>query len=115
MKLTDSRGLPVSTQSFVALERYELATRQTLGYFGNPLATLDEALAEDPDFGAAHALRADLAVMSSEQGALPLIQASVEAIERIGASATAREQAHVAAASAWWEGRFDRAAHLYGA
>jgi hypothetical protein len=74
MKLTDSRGLPVSTESVVALERYELAMRQTLGYVGNPLEALDEALAEDPDFGGAHALRADLAVMSSEQGALPLIR-----------------------------------------
>ena len=71
MKLTDERGLPVSTRSGAALERYELAVRQTAGYFGNPLETLEEALAFDPDFAMAHALRADLAVMSSEQGALP--------------------------------------------
>lgn len=58
MKLTDSRGLAVSTQNAAALERYEPAARQTHGYFGNPLATLDEVLAEDPDFGMAHALRA---------------------------------------------------------
>src|SRR4029453_3005045 len=115
MKLTDSRGLPVSTESVVALERYELATRQTLGYVGNPLEALDEALAEDPDFAAAHALRADLAVMSSEQGALPLIQASAEALGRIGDRANARERAHLAAAQAWLEGRFERAAQLYGA
>jgi tetratricopeptide (TPR) repeat protein len=115
MRLTDSRGLPVSTQSPAALEKYALAMDQALGYFGNPLATLEVALAEDPGFAAAHALRADLAVMSSEQGALPLIQASVEAMERIGARATAREQAHVAAAKAWLDGRFERAAHLYGA
>ena len=115
MKLTDTRGLPVSTQSTAALELYELAAQQTHGYFGNPLASLDEALAEDPDFGMAHALRADLAVMSSEQGALPMIQSSVDAMARLGGRATAREQAHVAAAVAWMEGRFDRAAQLYGA
>src|SRR5262245_14796302 len=115
MKLTDSRGLPLSTQSIAAVERYELAVRQTLGYFGNPLETLDEALREDPDFAAAHALRADLAVMSSEQGALPLIQESVAALERIGTHANAREQAHVAAARSWLEGRFDRAVQQYGA
>src|SRR5262245_29731573 len=115
MKLTDSRGLPVSTTSVVALERYELAVRQTLGYVGNPLEALDAALAEDPHFGSAHALRADLAVMSSEQGALPLIQASVEAMDRPGSRATPREQAHVAAAQAWLAGRFERAVQLYGA
>jgi tetratricopeptide (TPR) repeat protein len=63
----------------------------------------------------AHALRADLAVMSSEQGALPLIEASAAALARAGSRATAREQAHVAAAQAWAQGRFDRAAQLYGA
>jgi hypothetical protein len=115
MRLNDSRGLPVTTRSAAALERYELAARQALGYFGNPLATLDEALAEDPDFAMALALRADLAVMSSEQGALPLIGESVAAFERLGDRATAREQAHVAAAQAWLEGRFERAAQLYGA
>jgi len=115
MKLHDSRGLPVSTRSAAALERFELAARETHGYFGNPLATIDEALAEDPDFGMAHALRADLATMSSEQGALPLIQSSVDALARLGSRATPREQAHVAAAQAWMEGRFDRASELYGA
>lgn len=115
MKLTDSRGLPVSTSSHAALEKYERAVGQTLGYFGNPLATLEEALAEDADFAAAHALRADLAVMSSEQGALPLIQESAAALERLGDRATAREQAHVGAADAWAQGRFARAAQLYGA
>ena len=115
MQLKDSRGLPVSTGSSAALEMYELAALQTAGYFGNPLATIDEALADDENFAAAHALRADLAVMSSERGALPLIRDSVAAMERIGSRATAREQAHVAAAAAWLEGRFERAAHLYGA
>jgi tetratricopeptide (TPR) repeat protein len=115
MKLTDLRGLPVSAQNSWALELYELAARQTQGYFGNPLATLDEALAEEPDFAMAHALRADLAVMSSEQGALPLIQSSIDALARMGGRAHRREQAHVAAAAAWMEGRFERAAALYGA
>jgi hypothetical protein len=115
MKLTDSRGLAMSTQSAQALEHYELAARQTHAYFGNPLATLDEALAEEPDFAMAHALRADLAVMSSEPGALPLIQSSIDAIARISGRANRREQAHVAAAAAWMEGRFEQAAVLYGA
>jgi hypothetical protein len=114
MKLNDSRGLPVSTTSSAALEKYELAVSQALGYFGNPLATLDEAIAEDRDFAAAHALRADLAVMSSEQGALPLIRETLDAFERFGKNATARECAHTVAARAWLEGDFQRAAHLYG-
>ena len=114
MNLKDSRGLPVSTQSAAALERYEQAALQTHGYFGNPLETIDAALVEDPDFAMAHALRANLAVMSSEQGALPLIQSSVEAFDRIGTRANARERAHIAAAVAWMKGDFDRAMQFYG-
>ncbi len=95
MNLTDARGLPVSTQNEAAFELFERAVVETNGYFGNPLATLDEALAEDPDFGMVHALRADLAVMSTEQGALPLVQSSVDAIARLGNRANARERAHV--------------------
>jgi tetratricopeptide (TPR) repeat protein len=115
MKLTDSRGLRLSTQSVAALERYETAAHQTLGYVGDPMAILDQALAEDPDFAGAHAFKADLAVMSSTRSALPIIQQSIEAIDRLGNHATDRERAHTAAAKAWLEGRFDRAAHLYGA
>jgi hypothetical protein len=115
MTLTDSQGLALGTRNIAALEKYELAMRQALGYSGNPLATIDESLAEDPDFAAAHAFRADLAVMSSEQGALPIIRASLAALERLGDRASARERAHGAAAKAWLEGRFDQAAHLYGA
>jgi len=114
MNSKDARGLPVSTQSAAALERYEQAALQTHGYFGNPLETIDAALAEDPDFAMAHALRANLAVMSSEQGALPLIQASAEALDRIGTRANARERAHIAAAAAWMKGDFDRAVQFYG-
>jgi tetratricopeptide (TPR) repeat protein len=115
MKLTDSRGLAVSTRSAAALGQYELAVRQALGYFGNPLATLDAALEEDPGFGAAHALVADLAVVSAQRSALARIDASARQLGRLGRRASAREQAHVAAALAWRDGRLERAAHLYGA
>ena len=115
MNLKDSRGLPVSTESDAALESYERAAQETHGYFGDPLASLDVALAEDPDFAMAHALRADLAVMSSEQGALPLIRQGIEAVERISNRATRRERAHLAAARAWMEGDFRRSVEIYNA
>jgi tetratricopeptide (TPR) repeat protein len=115
MQLKDSRDLPVSTESDAALASYEQAVLETHGYFGNPLASLDAALAEDPDFAMAHALKADLAVMSSEQGALPLIRQGIEAFERIGNRATQRERAHIAAARAWLDGDFRRSVELYNA
>jgi len=114
MKLTDSRGLAVSSRNSAALERFELAALLTHGYFGNPLAVIDEALTEEPDFALGHCLKADLAVMSSERAALPMLRESVEAVERLGSLATDRERAHIAAARAWLEGDFARSVRLYG-
>lgn len=71
MNLKDSRGLPVSTESDAALESYERAAQETHGYFGNPLASLDVALAEDPDFAMAHALRALVLQPTTETGHKP--------------------------------------------
>jgi tetratricopeptide (TPR) repeat protein len=114
MKLRDSRGLPVSTRNAAALERYEQATAMVHSYFGDPLAAIDEALAEQPDFAMGHVLKADLAMMSSEAGALPMLREAVDAVEQLGASATDRERAHAAAARAWMEGNFRDAVRRYG-
>jgi len=113
MTLRDSRGLGLSTQNPKSVERLERAVDLTASYFVDPLATIQSALDEDPGFVMGHCLRAALAVMSSEKGALPLIQESVAAIRR-SPQANARERAHAAAASAWLDGDFARSVRLYG-
>lgn len=67
MSTKDSRGLTASTSDAAALECYERAAALTHGYFGNPLAVIDEALAVQPDFALGHCLKAAIAVMSSER------------------------------------------------
>src|SRR5262245_11881510 len=114
MSLKDVRGLGVSTQNAKALARYEEAAVMTHSYFGNPLAAADEALAEQPDFAMAHALKAALAVMSTEQGAMPMLSEAVDAIDALGNAAAPRERGHAAAARAWLDGDFHRSAKLYG-
>ncbi len=85
MGLTDCRGMPVSTTNRASLAALERATSLTVSYFLDPMAEVERALAEDPDFIMGHCLRAAMAVMSTEKSALPMLADSLAAIERRGA------------------------------
>jgi tetratricopeptide (TPR) repeat protein len=114
MNLKDRRGLEVSTRNAHALERFERALDLTASYFVDPLAEIDAAIADDPTCMIAHCLRAGLGVMSSERGALPLIEGSVAAIEAPYSGANDRERRHAAAARTWARGDFAQALQAYG-
>lgn len=115
MQLKDRRGLDVSTRNTRSLDRFEKALDLTTSYFVDPLAEINAAIADDPDCAIAHCLRAGLAVMSSERGALPLIDESVAVIEAPATGANERERRHAAAARTWATGDFARAKTLYDA
>ncbi|WP_432261219.1 tetratricopeptide repeat protein [Cupriavidus sp. TMH.W2] len=114
MALTDSRDLPVSTGNARSVEQYEAALRLLNGYYGDPLATIDTALAADPEFAMGHALRAALMVTAGDGAAEPLLRQSVEAGEALRGRANDRERRHIAAARAWLDGEFERSVRLYG-
>ncbi|MGH8787659.1 MAG: tetratricopeptide repeat protein [Cupriavidus necator] len=114
MALTDSRDLPVSTQNARSVEQYESALQLLNGYYGDPLAAIDTALAADPDFAMGHALRAALMVTSGDGTAEPMLRQSVEAGEALHGRANDRERRHIAAARAWLDGEFERSVRLYG-
>jgi hypothetical protein len=67
----DSRGLPLSTTSDLAAERYRNGVALLLSAWPGAAETLDQASAADPDFALAHAARA-----SSGHSAAPAISAS---------------------------------------
>jgi tetratricopeptide (TPR) repeat protein len=115
MHLKDRRGLEVSTRNSRSLDRFEKALDLTTSYFVDPLAEIDAVIADDPACAIAHCLRAGLAVMSSERGALPLIDESVKVIEDPATGANDRERRHAAAARTWATGDFRRAKALYDA
>ncbi len=114
MSLKDVRGVPVSTSNPASLAALEEATTLAVSYFVDPLARIEQALVEDPDFVMGHCLKAALALLSTEKDALPLLADSLAAIERCGASANDRERGHAAAARAWLEGDLHRSVRLYG-
>ena len=115
MTLRDMRDNPVSTTSRRALEHYEAALGLFNGYFNDPLAVIDAAMDEDPNFVMGHCFRAGLYLISTEKVAEPLLRHSVEAAEALAGRANDRERGHTAAARAWLDGDFQRAARLYGA
>jgi tetratricopeptide (TPR) repeat protein len=112
--LTDARGCPTSTPSSASLQQYERALDLCVSYELDPLATITQALDADPTFALGHCLRAGLAVMATDRGAVPMLAESVAAIESQGRRAHDRERAHAAAARAWLEGDFAGSIQRYG-
>ena len=114
MHLKDRRGLEVSTRNTRSLDGLEKALDLTASYFVDPLAEINAVIADDPVCAIAHCLRAGLAVMSSERGALPLIEESAAVIEAPSTGANERERRHAAAARTWARGDFAGAVQAYG-
>ncbi len=114
MSLLDSRGAPVSTDNPDLLAQYERALDLIHGYYVDPMAVLDQALATDPDFVMAYCMRAGYAVMFGDSAMQPLLRAAVEAGEARLAIANDRERRHLAAARAWLDGEFALGVRRYG-
>lgn len=102
--LKDRYGNAVATKSHAALEKYNEACELIRLYRGDPIAVLDDALAADPEFGMAWAARAGVLAQQMDK----IYGEEIEKSLRAGAvsHATEREQAHLAAARHWSEGRF---------
>jgi hypothetical protein len=114
MARLDRHGNHVSTGNAAAVAKLDDATELMLGYAADPLAAIDAAIAEQPDFAMAHAFRAGLMAMSMERGAVAEAEASIAAAWAV-TGANERERAHVAAAQAWCEGDFAGAHARYAA
>jgi hypothetical protein len=93
--ITDIRGHQLTGASDKSLKDFEKASRQLTLFSGDPVSTVDAAIAASPDFIMAHALRAWLLVLSAESAALPAARASLEAARKVGGNR--REQMHLGA------------------
>jgi tetratricopeptide (TPR) repeat protein len=100
----DIRGLALSGATVVSLPHFEAAVRQLSLYIDDPIATVDQALAENPEFVMAHALRAWLHLIGTEPAGMQIARASLAAAQKL--PATDREQGHLTAISHLVEGRW---------
>jgi tetratricopeptide (TPR) repeat protein len=103
--LTDRYGNLVSTSSRAALDKYDEALELIRLYWGDPIAALDAALDEDPDFTMAWAARAGVLVQQCDRAYSQEIARSLRAGWASGG--TPQERAHLAVAQDWAEGHFD--------
>jgi tetratricopeptide (TPR) repeat protein len=103
----DPRGVTMSATSESNAALFETAVRQLQSYRGDPVATIDTALAADPDFILGHILRTEVCITMWERGFLPEVQRGLLHLERLAPSATDRERLHIAAIRDWAFGDWD--------
>src|SRR5438477_3265632 len=94
MSMTDRYGLPVSTSSALAFERYQEGMDGLLSYGAGADDAFAAALAADDGLALAHAGRALLALA---MGDAPAARAGIAQARALVSGASRREQQHVAA------------------
>src|SRR5262249_10034645 len=108
--LRDIRGHALTGATAKALPHYEAAVRQLNLFIGDPVATVDKAIAEAPDFVMASALRAWLHLRGTEPAGISIARGALELAH--GLPATAQEMGHLAAIGHLVEGRWRAASQV---
>ncbi|WP_439580317.1 tetratricopeptide repeat protein [Elioraea sp.] len=110
MMTLDRRGLAVTGANQESLDHFEQALAELQCYRGDPVATVDKAIAGSPGFALAHALRAWLHLLGTEPAGLTVARESHAAAA--ATAGTLRERGHVAAIGHLIEGRWHRASRV---
>jgi hypothetical protein len=106
MSMKDHRGALLTGASAKSLELYETAIKQFNCYIGDPVATVDAALAESPGMAMGHALKAYLVLSGMERTTLPM---AAECLARLrDLPLNERERRHATAIASLVEGAFHR-------
>ncbi|MER8975155.1 MULTISPECIES: tetratricopeptide repeat protein [unclassified Mesorhizobium] len=110
MAVSDAFGLTLSGATEAGLSSYSRAVRELQCFIGDPVGSIDRAIAEDPGFVMAQVFKGYLFGLATEREATAVAKACHEAA--LPLAATAREQAHVAALGHLAEGRWHEAARV---
>jgi tetratricopeptide (TPR) repeat protein len=94
MSVADRYGLPLSTSSAVAAERYQAGMDRLLSYGVGADQAFDAAVEADPGFALAHAGRALFALFQGDGAAA---KGAIEQARKLAAGTTRRERQHVEA------------------
>lgn len=109
----DARDTPVSNANAATLALYEQALREYQSYVGDAVATIEHALAVQPDFVLGHAFRAGVLMGFGERRFARMAADSVAEAEKLLPQANAREQGLVAAARRLVNGDWHGACAIY--
>lgn len=110
MTVSDAFGLTLSGATEAGLSSYSRAVRELQCFIGDPVGSVDRAIAEDPGFVMAHVFKGYLFGLATEREATAVAKACHEAA--LPLAATTREQAHVAALGHLADGRWHEAARV---
>ena len=110
MNLRDSAGHQVTGATAEGLADFETAAHQFRCYIGDPVASVDAALAAAPQMAMAHVLKAYLHLLGTEPLALPVARECLAAAADL--AATERERGHVEAVRLLTEGRWRAAGRV---
>ncbi len=102
--LKDCRGHRLTGATEKSLPHYETALRELNLFINDPVATVDQAIAESPDFVMAHALKAWLNLLGTEPAGIPVARAALEAARAHADSS--QEKGHLAAIEHLMHGRW---------
>ena len=105
--MKDHRDAPVTGANTRAIELYESAICQFNCYVGDPVATIDGAIAESPDFAMAIALKAYLLLSGMEKSPVPQAAELLAKLHKL--KLNDRERRHAAAIACMVDGAFNRA------
>ncbi len=104
----DQQGLTL-TGSPESAAAFDQAIAEYYGLTGDPVGILKQALARDPEFALGGAAIAALYMIGGFRGDHPEVAKALGAAEQTIGRATERERRHLAAASAWAEGKTSQA------
>ncbi|UVK43164.1 tetratricopeptide repeat protein [Mesorhizobium sp. AR07] len=110
MAIRDAFGLPLSGATEAGFTPYSQAVRELQCFIGDPVASVDLAIAEDPGFVMAHVFKGYLFGLATEREATAVAKACHGAA--LPLAATPREQAHVSALGHLANGRWHDAAGI---
>ena len=104
--MKDARDNPVSTRSQAALAHAEVALWRMASFFDAPLADLDAATVEDPNWCLPHLKRASFLLTLTEPSLLPDVHLALAKAQALMRHATDRERMLFAAATACASGQW---------
>src|SRR5690554_6936202 len=110
MSMRDYSNQPISGATAESREAFEQACHELRCYVGDPVASVDRALAASPAMTMAHALRAWLHLLGTEPDGLPVARASLRAAQALPANA--RERGHLRAIGLLLAGHWAQAARV---
>ncbi|MDH3737816.1 MAG: tetratricopeptide repeat protein [Alphaproteobacteria bacterium] len=94
---SDRTGTPVSCGNPEAVALFDQALNQFHSYFGDPVATIDKALALEPDFALGHLFRGAMFAAMMENKFVSEIESSVNHAAALWHHANDRERGHLRA------------------